>query len=66
MKLIESLNSNPNRKLNIEAFMKKSPNLALSHHNARMASKEIINMLDLLIMLEKERENEVIKETCFL
>ncbi|OWO82563.1 hypothetical protein B5C26_09295 [Photorhabdus luminescens] len=64
--LIASLNNNPNRKLNIEAFMKKSPNLALSHHNARMASKEIINMLDLLIMLEKERENEVIKETCFL
>ncbi|MGV7961144.1 hypothetical protein QPK13_08520 [Photorhabdus tasmaniensis] len=61
--LIALLNNNPDRKLNISAFMNKFPNLALSHSKAREASKDIISMLELLIMLEKERENEVVKET---
>ncbi|AKH65286.1 MULTISPECIES: hypothetical protein [Photorhabdus] len=61
--LIASLNNNPDRKLNVSAFMNKFPDLALSHSKARETSKDIISMLELLIMLEKERENEVVKET---
>ncbi|WP_445493529.1 hypothetical protein [Photorhabdus sp. SF281] len=61
--LIASLNNNPDRKLNVSAFMNKFPDLALSHSKAREASKNIISMLELLIMLEKERENAVVKET---